>query len=69
MKKLFFAIAAVALISSVSSCKKCGYCEYSNGSTSSAVCKQNNPILGVLDEYEEAQTNCQAQGGKWVNKK
>lgn len=71
MKKILFAFLTVGLLFSASSCKKCGYCEYPNGSTDASVCKDNSlgPISGSLDGYEEAQSECDRNGGKWVNSK
>lgn len=68
MKKLFFVAAAIALVSSVSSCKKCGYCNYGgNNGNSSSVCKNSNPVLaGMIDDYDQAKSDCQAQNGTWV---
>jgi len=66
MKKILYVLLAVGALSSASSCKKCGYCQYSNGGgNSSAVCK-NNSLGGLLDEYQQAQADCDANGGKWV---
>jgi hypothetical protein len=65
MKKLLFALMAVGLMASASSCKKCGHCEYSTGGNSSAVCK-NNQLGGLLDEYKQAEADCEADGDTWV---
>mgnify|MGYP003351989870 CR=1 FL=1 len=66
MKKLLFAFMAIALIGSASSCKKCGYCKYNNGqSNSSAVCKNSTLAAVGADEYQQAEADCQAQGGSW----
>lgn len=68
MKKILFAFMAVGLLFSASSCKKCGYCkdQYGQaGNNSSSVCK-NNTFGGLLDEYEQAESQCAADQGTWV---
>lgn len=71
MKKILFALMAVGLMASASSCKKCGYCEYPGGATDPSVCKDNSlgPISGSYDGYAEAQSECDRNGGSWVNSK
>lgn len=66
MKKLFYAVVALVFISSAYSCKKCGYCTYANGSTSDAVCKNTTFAALGVDEYDQAETQCSADGGKWT---
>lgn len=67
MKKLLFAFAAVALMGSATSCKKCGYCKYSNGGgNSSATCRNSTLTAIGVDEYAQAESDCQAQSGTWV---
>lgn len=66
MKRILFALMAVSMLATATSCKKCGYCKYANnGGNSSSVCK-NNQLGGLLDEYAEAESQCQADGGVWV---
>ena len=70
MKKLFFAFMTVALVASASSCKKCGYCKYSgNQGNSNSVCNNNTFAALGVDEYKEAQSQCQADNGVWVTTK
>jgi hypothetical protein len=69
MKKILYLLLVVGAMSSASSCKKCGYCQYPNGGgNSEAVCKDNS-LGGLLDNYKEAQAQCDADGGTWVNTK
>ncbi len=66
MKRILFALMAVSMLATATSCKKCGYCKYSNGQgNSSSVCKENG-FGGLLDEYKEAESQCQADNGTWV---
>lgn len=68
MKKILYVLLAVGALSTASSCKKCGYCKASaanGGGNGEAVCKDNS-LGGLLDNYKEAQAQCDADGGTWV---
>jgi hypothetical protein len=69
MKKLLFLFSSVILLSSLPSCKQCGYCRDSSGYNGSAVCKESSVLGSVLNNYDEAKANCQAQGGTWTKTK
>lgn len=66
MKKLFFAALCTGMLMSFNSCKKCGYCKYPSGATDAAVCRNSTLNALGIDEYKEAETNCQAAGGTWI---
>ena len=67
MKKLFFALMATGLLFSATSCHKCGYCRYSgNGGNSSSTCQSSSLVPGITSSYDQAKSDCAAQGGAWV---
>lgn len=66
MKKLLFTLMATTLLAAPS-CKKCGYCHYNNGQgNGTSVCKNNTLGAFGLDDYNQKQSQCQADGGNWV---
>jgi len=66
MKKLFFALMACGLLVTANSCKKCGYCRDSSGNNGSAVCRNNTLAPLGVDDYKQAEADCQAANGTWV---
>lgn len=66
MKKIATLFFAIGLMVSVNSCKKCGHCEYATGGNSSATCQNSTMSAIGINEYKQAEADCEANGDRWV---